>query len=214
MGLKRKPSTLKLGAEIEDYQQTTMWGYNIMDTYHRVRQAMALNSSLQSGRLKYIAQEAGLERNNRVYIEGDKLGKIWKENKNFYYNPTSGQWYGLEGIKPERKEVEGYQDKWEVVNGRFLLKEYLNDDLLETEQVDDTYAQAGFLTAALVPTNFGRSITMGTATMWKLLMMAWSYENGLAIPDTQEKRNFVGGLSRLLNLGYSVNIDKFDYASL
>jgi len=95
-----------------------------------------------------------------------------------------------------------------------LLKEYLNDDLLETEQVDDTYAQAGFLTAALVPTNFGRSITMGTATMWKLLMMAWSYENGLALPDTQPKRDFVGGLSRLLNLGYSVNIAKFDYASL
>jgi len=45
-------------------------------------------------------------------------------------------------------------------------------------------------------------------------MMAWSYENGLAIPDTQPKRNFVGGLSRLLNLGYSVNIAKFDYASL
>ena len=103
IGLKRKPSTLKLGAEIEDYLQTTMWGYNIMDTYHRVRQAMALNSSLQSGRLKYIAQEAGLERNNRVYFEGDKLGNIWKENKNFYYNPTSGQWYGLEGENQNQK---------------------------------------------------------------------------------------------------------------
>jgi DNA polymerase elongation subunit (family B) len=219
VGLTRKPATLKMGAEIEDYYQTTMWGYNIMDTYHRVRQAMALNSSLQNGRLKYIAQEAGLERHNRVYIDGAKLGKIWNENKDFYYNPTSGQWYPLDGEKPTPKEIDdkvidGYEDKWEVVDGRFLLREYLNDDLLETEQVDDTYAQAGFLTAALVPTNFGRSITMGTATMWKLLMMAWSYENGLALPDTQPKRDFVGGLSRLLNLGYSVNITKFDYASL
>jgi len=50
--------------------------------------------------------------------------------------------------------------------------------------------------------------------MWKLLMMAWSYENNLALPDVQPKRDFVGGLSRLLNLGYSVNIAKFDYASL
>jgi DNA polymerase elongation subunit (family B) len=45
-------------------------------------------------------------------------------------------------------------------------------------------------------------------------MMAWSYENGLALPDVQPKRNFVGGLSRLLNLGYSRNIAKFDYAAL
>jgi DNA polymerase elongation subunit (family B) len=221
----RNPSTLKLGAETEDYYQTSMWGYNVMDTYHRVRQAMALNSSLQSGGLKYIAKEAGIERNNRVYIEGGQLGKIWNENKNYYYNPTSGQWYSLDGDKPKPKEVEdkksgelkiidGYEDKWEVVDGRFLVKEYLNDDLLETEQVDDIYAQAGFLTAALVPTNFIRSITMGTATMWKTLMMAWSYENGLALPDIQEKRDFVGGLSRLLKLGFSQNIAKFDYASL
>ena len=210
----RKPSTLKLGAETENYYQTTMWGYNVMDTYHRVRQAMALNSNLQSGRLKYIAKEAGVERQNRVYIDGNILGKIWNENKNFYYNPTSGDWYELDGEKPEPKDIEGYEDKWEVVDGRFLLKEYLNDDLLETEQVDDIYGQAGFLTAALVPTNFVRSITMGTATMWKTLMLAWSYENGLAIPDIQEKRPFVGGLSRLLKLGYSQNIAKFDYASL
>ena len=219
IGCFRKPSTLKLGAETEDYDQTTMWGYNVMDTYHRVRQAMALNSSLQSGSLKYIAKEAGVERNNRVYIDGGQLGKIWKENKEFYYNPTSGQWYSLDGVKPEPKQIneeiiEGYEDKWEVVDGRFLLKEYLNDDLLETEQVDDIYAQAGFLTAALVPTNFTRSITMGTATMWKTLMMSWSYENELALPDIQEKRDFVGGLSRLLKLGFSENIAKFDYASL
>lgn len=219
VGCYRKPSTLKLGAETEEYNQTTMWGYNIMDTYHRVRQAMALNSSLQSGGLKYIAKEAGIERDNRVYIDGSQLGKIWKENKDYNYNPTSGQWYPIDGNKPSPKMVgdevmSGYEDRWELVDGRFLLTEYLNDDLLETEQVDDTYSQAGFLTAALVPTNFTRSITMGTATMWKTLMMAWSYENGLALPNTQPKRDFVGGLSRLLKLGFSQNIAKFDYASL
>ncbi len=87
----------------------------------------------------------------------------------------------------EGEVMVGYKDEWTIVNGRFLLTEYLNDDLLETEQVDDTYTQAGFLTAALVPTNFTRSITMGTATMWKTLMMAWSYENNLALPNTQPK---------------------------
>lgn len=216
--LKRIPSSLKLGAEVENYEQTTIWGCNVMDTYHRVRQAMALNSGLKEGRLKYIARESDVERPNRVYIEGDKLGKIWGENKKYWYNPTTGQWYPIDGEKPPLKDLSKHdivaEDKWEEVNGQFLVKEYLNDDLLETEQVDDIYAQAGFLTSSLVPTNFVRSITMGTATMWKTLMMAWSYENGLALPDTLEKRNFVGGLSRLLNLGYSVNVAKFDYASL
>jgi hypothetical protein len=55
---------------------------------------------------------------------------------------------------------------------------------------------------------------MGTATLWKIIMLAWSYENNLAIPAKDEKRAITGGLSRLLNVGYSKNIVKFDYASL
>jgi len=222
--LKRKSASLKLGAELEQYEQTVMWGYNILDTLHRVRQAQALNSNIREAGLKYIAKEAKVERPNRVYVDGLQLGRIWNENKKYYYNPTSGQWYLLDGEKPEPKMVEnkkgdlvvvdGYEDKWEIVDGRFLITEYLTDDLLETEQVDDIYTQAGFLTASLVPTTFSRTITMGTATLWKLLMMSWSYENGLAIPDTLPKRDFTGGLSRLLHLGYSKKVAKFDYASL
>jgi DNA polymerase elongation subunit (family B) len=45
-------------------------------------------------------------------------------------------------------------------------------------------------------------------------MLAWSYENNLAVPAKDEKRAITGGLSRLLNVGYSKNIVKFDYASL
>lgn len=220
----RKTASLKLGAELENYEQTVMWGINILDTLHRVRQAQALNSNLKEAGLKYIAKEAKVERPTRVYVDGGQLGRIWTENKKYNYNPTSGQWYDIDGLKPEPKTtedkkgniviVDGYEDKWEIVDGRFLITEYLTDDLLETEQVDDIYTQAGFLTAALVPTTFGRSITMGTATMWKLLMMSWSYENGLALPGTLPKRDFVGGLSRLLHLGYSKKVAKFDYASL
>jgi DNA polymerase elongation subunit (family B) len=55
---------------------------------------------------------------------------------------------------------------------------------------------------------------MGTASLWKLLMAAWSFENRLAVPDYQEKRDFVGGLSRLLESGYAKRVYKFDYAAL
>jgi DNA polymerase elongation subunit (family B) len=55
---------------------------------------------------------------------------------------------------------------------------------------------------------------MGTATLWKIIMLSWSYENNLAIPAKDQKRAFTGGLSRLLNVGYAKNIVKFDYSSL
>jgi hypothetical protein len=55
---------------------------------------------------------------------------------------------------------------------------------------------------------------MGTATLWKMLMLAWSYKHGLAIPAKQGKTDFVGGLSRLLKVGYSKNVLKLDFSSL
>jgi hypothetical protein len=54
---------------------------------------------------------------------------------------------------------------------------------------------------------------MGTATLWKIIMLAWSYENNLAIPAKDERRAITGGLSRLLSVGYSKNIVKFDFPS-
>ena len=45
-------------------------------------------------------------------------------------------------------------------------------------------------------------------------MLAWSYKNNLAIPEKQSKTDFVGGLSRLLKVGYSKNVLKLDFSSL
>ena len=41
--IKRRRQSLKLAAEMEWYEQTMMWGYNVMDTIHAVRRAMAIN---------------------------------------------------------------------------------------------------------------------------------------------------------------------------
>jgi len=80
--------------------------------------------------------------------------------------------------------------------------------------VDDEFNQATFLLASLVPTTYERASTMGTATLWKMVMLAWSYKYGLAIPQKKERRSFVGGLSRLLKVGYSKDVLKLDYSSL
>src|SRR5574343_489995 len=80
--------------------------------------------------------------------------------------------------------------------------------------VDKIFNQASFLISKILPTSYERSSTMGTAGQWKLIMSAWSYHNNLAIPMTQPKKKFVGGLSRLLRVGYARKSVKFDYAAL
>tara|TARA_R110001606_G_scaffold224119_2_gene372127 strand:- start:2401 stop:3960 length:1560 start_codon:yes stop_codon:yes gene_type:complete len=81
-------------------------------------------------------------------------------------------------------------------------------------EVDEQFNQGSFLLASMVPTSYERVSTMGTATLWKMLMLAWSYHKRLAVPAKDSKRPFVGGLSRLVKTGYSTNVLKLDFSSL
>jgi DNA polymerase elongation subunit (family B) len=206
--IKRKPSTVKLGGETQVYNQTNMWGYNIIDISHAVRRAMAINSEIKGWGLKYITQYSEIAKPNRVYVPGDKINSTWADKVNQYaFNDTNGDWYMITEFKPLK---EGYVIK----KGDFIVQRYLCDDLWETEQIDNIFNQASFLIGKMLPTSFQRSSTMGTAGQWKLIMSAWSYEKGLAIPETQSKKDFVGGLARLLEVGYAKNVVKLDYAAL
>jgi len=100
------------------------------------------------------------------------------------------------------------------ISGKNLVKNYLLDDLWETEQVDELYNQSAFMLAKIVPTNYQRVCTMGTAAIWNLLLTAWSYENDLAIPHTDVNDGFSGGLARCYKIGYSTRLVKIDYAGL
>ena len=206
--MKRKPSILKLGNEVEEYMQTHMYGHNIIDIAHSVRRAQAINSNIKSWGLKYVTQYSEIAKTNRVYIKGDKINTIWADTTNQYaFNDTNGDWYKISTKMP-------LSDNYKIKTGAYIVERYLLDDLWETEQVDTIFNQAAFLISKLLPTVYSRSITMGTATQWKLIMAAWSYENNLAIPATQQKRDFVGGLARLLQVGYARNVVKLDYAAL
>ena len=206
--IKRKPSTLKLGGETEAYNQTNMWGYNIIDISHAVRRAMAINSEIKSWGLKYITQYSEIAKPNRVYVPGDKINTTWSDKVNQYaFNDENGDWYKI-------TEKNLLKDGYKIVTGAYIVQRYLCDDLWETEQIDNLFNQASFLIAKMLPTTFMRSSTMGTAGQWKLIMSAWSFENGLAIPETQSKRDFTGGLSRLLEVGYARNVVKLDFAAL
>ena len=212
-GITEKEGILKLANEVEPYTQHVIWGFNIIDIAHAVRRAQAINSEIKSWGLKYITQYLEKEKPNRVYVDGAWISKIYLDNESYYVNPKTGNYKKI-GEPGTEKLLEKYPGKFEIWPGRKIVEQYLDDDLTETMVVDDSFSQSTFLLSKLVPTTYERIATMGTATLWKIIMLAWSYENKLAIPTKDEKRAITGGLSRLLNVGYSKNIVKFDYASL
>lgn len=203
--ITRKQSMLKLANEVEHYEQTLIWGFNVTDIIHSVRRAMAINSDIKSAGLKYIAKENKVAKPNRTHIEGGQIGGLWND-VDYVYNQNNGKY--------EKYTNQILGEGEEIVKGKYIVKRYLMDDLQETLDVDNIYGQSSFFISKTIPATFARVSTMGTATLWKMLMMAWSYENDLAIPVNEEKRDFVGGLSRLIRVGYSKRLVKLDFSSL
>lgn len=101
-----------------------------------------------------------------------------------------------------------------MVSGRYIVKRYLLDDLYEGDKVELRYNTTNFLVCKMLPVSFEKACTMGTAAIWKYIMLAWSYEHGLAVPDLVNTYKFTGGLSRLLRVGFVDRIVKLDYNSL
>lgn len=327
--INRKEQMLKLGNEVEKYMQVNMFGYSNIDIIHSARRAQAIDSSMKSASLKYVCKYNKINKKNRVYIKGDKISSLWKQNEAYYFEDKTGTYtkskpkieymdfitrqdlkdnknkifvFGdndeRSGYGGQAKEMRGesnaigvptkkspnntpdsyytdlefdenkkkinfainkiineikngktivfpnngigtgladlpnkapktfkflqatitalelFVDSYKVVTGQYIVKRYLMDDLWETMEIDNVYNQSSFMLAKLIPTTYQRVSTMGTASLWKMLMLTWSYENNLGIPISDEKRDFTGGLSRLLSVGYSVRLRKMDFNSL
>jgi DNA polymerase elongation subunit (family B) len=210
----RKDGMLKLANEVETYTQTSIWGYNVIDIIHAVRRAQAINSSIKAAGLKYITKYINAESPSRVYIDHLDIGPFYANKEDFWLNTTNGN-YKKVGVDPKIDEIcKRRIDTYEKTSGDKLVEMYLDDDLDETLKVDQEFNQGSFLLAAMIPTTYERVSTMGTASLWRMLLLAWSYKYNLAIPVKEPKTDFVGGLSRLLKVGYSKNVLKLDFSSL
>lgn len=226
---KKKETVLKLGGEIEHFFQTVVPYTTVVDSLHAVRRAQATDSNFKEANLKYATRYLHLVKSNRVYVPGNKISEISADEVERYaFNETNGHWYiydpnttdnGSE-IKVEvgkefkisyRNRVE---DGYRLVSGHYIIEQYLLDDIYEADKVEYTLNGTDFMLCKIVPTVFQKAITMGTAGQWKLIMMAWSYENNLAIPKPKDSGKFTGGLSRLLSTGYVKDVVKLDYNSL
>jgi len=211
--ISQKENMLKLANEVEKYNQVGMWGYNIIDIIHSVRRAQAINSNIKSAGLKYITQYIEAESEDRVYIDHDKIGSMYAKKEEFWLNVKNGKYKRADNPAFEDLDTR-FPGTYIKVKGDEIVERYLDDDLEETLLVDEEFNQGTFLLASMVPTTYERVSTMGTATLWKMLMLAWSYKYKLAIPEKQAKQDFVGGLSRLLRVGFSKDVLKLDFSSL
>ena len=205
---KNKESVLKLGGEIEYFKPTIMWGHTIVDSLHAVRRAQAIDSNMKLANLKYVTKYLNLKKENRVYVPGQHIGEIWLETEPTYaFNNSNGDWYK---VTEKNKKLDGY----DMVSGRYIVERYLLDDIWETDKVELKLNESNFLIGKMLPTTFQRACTMGTAGIWKLILLAWCYERSLAVPSFDVSRRFTGGLSRLLKVGYADRVVKLDYNSL
>ena len=203
-----RETILKLGGEIETFYQTIVPDTIITDSLHAVRRAQAIDSSMKKATLKYVTKYLNLKKENRVYVPGQHIGEIWLETEpNYAFNNENGDWYKI-------TEKKGLKEGYKYVSGRYIVERYLLDDLWETDKVELKLNESNFLIGKLLPTTFQRACTMGTAGIWKLIILAWCYEQNVAVPAFGAKKRFTGGLSRLLKVGYADNVVKLDYNSL
>jgi len=308
--LVRKKSSIKIGGDVEDFEQVQMFGYSNIDTIHAVRRAQAIDSSMKSSKLKYVCQYNKIAKQNRVYVKGELIGKIWSKNETYYFDDNTGRYLknkpvyefvdNIEDFTPKhnykiilsddidtklnafqiptkknndifsdenykenkviinkyikkiindittgtniyiptnykiyfnnlvenapktrryilsriKKLMEYIDNDWQEVNGQYIIKRYLMDDLWETLEVDNVYNQSSFMLTKLLPMEFEKMVVKGTAALWKYLMLDWSYQNYLAIPISAPTRKFVGGLSRVVKLGFCERLRKTDFNSL
>ena len=230
-----KQKVLKLGGEMEYYVPTIMWGTNITDSLFAVRRAQALNSNIKKADLKYITKFAKLNKPNRVYVPGKIINDTWSDTSETYaHNDANGKWFHITDdllnktftndnneeiirytYNNDKKLVDNKNNEiYDIVTGRYIVERYLLDDLYETDKVELSFNQTNYQICKMLPVPFEKMCTMGTAAVWKYIMLTWSYENNLAIPELIDAHAFTGGLSRLLVTGYVDKIIKLDYNSL
>lgn len=222
-----RESILKLGGEIEKFQRTIVPTCIITDSMHAVRRAQATDSSFKEFNLKYATKYLGLDKKNRVYIPGGEIDNVCSDKVEHYaFNDENGDWYLLDEENGSEFKFDGntkrtfiphfnsLADGYVLVNGEYIADRYLLDDLYECDKVEYALNGTDFMLTKIIPVNYQKVCTMGTASQWKAIMMAWSYENNLAIPKAENTGSFTGGLSRLLKVGYVDNVIKLDYDSL
>jgi hypothetical protein len=192
------------------------------ETFERYNEFVRTFDTENLGNCKYREEFFDVESGEileyeRKYSDGETGQSLYdKEAKRLLdeYDETNGFKKGYNGKKFTLYTRNYVAEDYELVTGRYIVERYLMDDLRETDAVELQFNQSNFLISKMLPLSFERACTMGTAGIWKYIMMAFSYENGLAIPEAENAVLPIGGLSRLERTGLCTGVAKLDYNSL
>lgn len=105
----KKNATLKVGGAIENYNQTSSYGKTFLDGWHNIKKLQAIDKR-DSLSLKWNVKYEKINKPNRVYVPGDLIGDIGKDDREYYFCDENGDWFVNE-IKIESQEAIFKTDK-------------------------------------------------------------------------------------------------------
>lgn len=200
--MKRK-SILKIGSDMEYYNRLVVWGIGITDCLHAIRRAQTQDTSMRECGMEYVSDHAKTGDSTVFRIHKSKTDEIRKDGRRVY-KIAKAPFYVTANEKEDILLLTGE----EAANAILLEKLKIID---RTELV---YNRSNFLVGKMITEPFERTCTMGTAALWKSVMLTWSHNNGLAIPVPSKDRSITGGMSKIFKVGFVKNVVKYDYNSM
>ena len=88
----RREATLKVGGDVEKYKQTNMYGKMVFDGIHSVKKLAAIDGR-ESLSLKNNVIHEKINKVNRVYVQGDKIGEIDGDKRDYFFNDDDGKYF-------------------------------------------------------------------------------------------------------------------------
>jgi len=124
---RRGQANLKVGGASERYIQTFFKGKNKVDGLHSAKRSQAIDSKMEFTNLKYTTKYLRINKTNRVYVQGDQIGKIENDKRVYYFNENDGKYFC--NTKSLQFDKEGY-NKSSIKLNEFGQKFYKNNSTL------------------------------------------------------------------------------------
>ena len=179
--------TLKVGESTVSFTRYCMKGREVIDTLHAVRRWNAIARELTSEGLKEAAQYFSISSHNREYIDGDKIGDVWKSD--------------LSACNAQA--------------GKERVRRYALDDVKEVAGLSDMLMQDKFNLAQIIPMPYEKVATGGTASALDAIMIRGYLSQEHSLPKPQERiGTFKGGRTDLFIEGVVQNVLHADVSSM
>lgn len=91
-GYNRRLATLKVGGATEKYTQTNLYGKAVLDGIHQTKKLQAMDKRDYTS-LKWNVKYENIAKKNRVYVDGNKIGEIGKDEREYFFCDENGDYF-------------------------------------------------------------------------------------------------------------------------